>query len=82
MTTHVTVRYFAGAAEAAGTTGETLRAATAGQLRAAMVAQHGAELERVLDRCTLLAGGVRLDSPDDPLAAGVTVDVLPPFAGG
>lgn len=78
----VTVRYFAGAAEAARTATERVSAATAGQLRAAMVAAHGDELARVLDRCTLLADGVRLDSPGAPLAQGATVDVLPPFAGG
>lgn len=82
MSAAVAVRYFAGAAEAAGTERETLRATTAGELRAAMVAAHGPELARVLDRCTLLAAGVRLDTPDAVLAPGVTVDVLPPFAGG
>lgn len=82
MSAPVPVRYFAGAAEAAGTATESLVAATAGELRAAMVAAHGEELERVLERCTLLADGVRLDSPSAPIAAGVTVDVLPPFAGG
>ncbi|NLF05769.1 MAG: MoaD/ThiS family protein [Actinomycetales bacterium] len=76
------VRYFAGAAEAAGTSAERLGARTAGELRAAMVAAHGAELERVLGRCTLLADGVRLDDAATPLTPGGTVDVLPPFAGG
>lgn len=78
----VEVRYFAGAAEAAGTSAERLAASTAGELRAAMVAAHGAELERVLERCTLLADGVRLVDPATPLTPGGTVDVLPPFAGG
>lgn len=78
----VHVRFFAGAAEAAGTESEQLTASTAGELRAAIVAAHGAELERVLERCTLLADGVRLDSPSAPIEAGTTVDVLPPFAGG
>ena len=78
----VHVRFFAGAAAAAGTQSEQLTASTAGELRAAIVAAHGAELERVLERCTLLADGVRLDSPSAPIEAGATVDVLPPFAGG
>lgn len=82
MSATVPVRYFAGAAEAAGTDQESLHATTAGELRAAMVAAHGTELARVLDRCTLLAAGVRLDTPEAPLTPGVTVDVLPPFAGG
>lgn len=78
----VTVRYFAAAAEAAGTAQEQLRAATTGDLRAAMVREHGADLARVLTRCSLLVAGVR--APDDSvaLAPGATVDVLPPFAGG
>lgn len=80
--TTVSVRYFAAAAEAAGTTGENLTAATAGELRGAMVAAHGADLERVLARCSLLADGTRLDTDDAPLRPGATVDVLPPFAGG
>jgi sulfur-carrier protein len=81
----ITVRYFAAAAEAAGVPTETLDAAgvpTAGRLRAALVAAHGADLERVLTRCSLLAAGSRLDDDDAPLARGVVVDVLPPFAGG
>lgn len=82
MSGAVTVRYFAGAAEAAGTTSEVLVAATAGELRAAMVDAHGAELASVLERCSLLADGVRLDAPDARVTQGATVDVLPPFAGG
>ena len=82
MTASVTVRYFAAAAEAAATTSETLTATTAGELRAAMVTAHGADLEWVLTRCSLLAGGVRVSDDSTPLPAGSTVDVLPPFAGG
>jgi sulfur-carrier protein len=81
----VTVRYFAAAAEAAGVTTETLDlgpAGTAGELRAAMVGAHGVELERVLGRCSLLAAGTRLADDATPVQPGVTVDVLPPFAGG
>ena len=80
--TEVTVRYFAGAVEAAGTDRESLVASTAAELRAAMIAAHGEELARVLDRCSLLADGVRLDDPGVSLPPGATVDVLPPFAGG
>lgn len=78
----VTVRYFAAAAEAAGSTSERLAAGTAGALRAAMVERHGPDLERVLTRCSLLADGVRLADDTTPVPAGSTVDVLPPFAGG
>ncbi|WP_298459874.1 MoaD/ThiS family protein [uncultured Cellulomonas sp.] len=81
----VTVRYFAAAAEAAGVASETLddaAARTAGELRATMVAAHGPELGRVLGRCSLLAAGSRLVDDASPVPPGVTVDVLPPFAGG
>ncbi len=81
----VTVRYFAAAAEAAGVTSETVEAhaaRTAGELRATLVEAHGDALGRVLTRCSLLAAGHRLDDDAAPVPAGVTVDVLPPFAGG
>jgi sulfur-carrier protein len=77
----ITVRYFAAAAEAAGTPAEELPAGTVGDLRAEMAARHGAGLARVLDRCSFLADGVR--SQDGTVVAdGTTLDVLPPFAGG
>ena len=47
-----------------------------------LVEAHGGALERVLGRCSLLAAGRRLDDDAAPVPAGVTVDVLPPFAGG
>lgn len=78
----ITVRYFAAAAEAAGLGTEQLAAATVGELRAAMLAAHGAALEQVLARCALLADGLRLADDASPLRDGRTVDVLPPFAGG
>ncbi|MBX9246782.1 MoaD/ThiS family protein [Actinotalea ferrariae] len=80
-TSSVTVRYFAAAAEAAGVTTEPVPAGTADAVRAAMVAAHGADLQRVLTCCTLLADGRRVQG-DDVVPAGATLDVLPPFAGG
>jgi sulfur-carrier protein len=76
------VRYFAAAAEAAGVQTETLAARTVGELRSAMVAAHGAELERVLTRCSVLVDGHRLDDNLAPMADEDVADVLPPFAGG
>ena len=76
------VRYFAGAAEAAGVEAEQLEVATVGELIAQMGATRGAELARVLPRCSLLVNGVRTDDPAAPLAPADAVDVLPPFAGG
>lgn len=78
----ITVRLFAAAAEAAGTAQTQASATTLGELRAALVGAHGTALGRVLERCSLLADGVRLADETAPLPAGTTVDVLPPFAGG
>jgi len=78
----VTVRYFAAAADAAGTPAEALTARTFGELKSAMVAAHGPDLDRVLARCAVLVGGLRLEDDAAPLADGDRADVLPPFAGG
>lgn len=78
----ITVRYFAAAAEAAGRDADEAEATTLGALREDLVARRGAELERVLRRCSFLVGGVRADDDAATLPDGVTVDVLPPFAGG
>jgi len=75
------VRYFAGAAEAAGTDVEQLAAGTVGELRAIMLAHHGDRLAQVIDRCSILVDGVRSDDAAT-LQASDVVDVLPPFAGG
>lgn len=79
----IQVRYFAGAREASGTGSETVPGpTTAGALRAALTERHGAGLGGVLPRCALLVAGARATSDDAPVPDGVTVDVLPPFAGG
>ncbi|WP_350347487.1 MoaD/ThiS family protein [Agromyces sp. G08B096] len=76
------VRYFAGAAEAAGREEERLEASDVAGLRAAMIAAHGEPLARVLGRCSLLVDGRRVEDDDAAIAGDATVDVLPPFAGG
>ncbi|MDF2507504.1 MAG: molybdopterin synthase sulfur carrier subunit [Microbacterium sp.] len=75
-----TVRYFAAAEDAAGRANEPTDAATLGALRAELVDAHPA-LGAILDRCALLVDGLRVDD-DFALTGAVTVDVLPPFAGG
>lgn len=77
----ISVRYFAAAAEAAGRDAEQLSSTSLGELKRHLVEVRGEELARVLDYCTLLVDGKRVDD-EELVAAGATVDVLPPFAGG
>jgi molybdopterin converting factor small subunit len=76
------VRYFAGAAEAAGRDEQTIDGdVSMGELRVLLADEHGTEFARVLAQCAVLVNGARLRD-DDPVPTGSTVDVLPPFAGG
>ncbi|BBX20273.1 molybdopterin synthase sulfur carrier subunit [Mycolicibacterium duvalii] len=80
----VTVRYFAAARAAAGTESEHVQV-DSGSTMADLVAQLSARDERlgtVLRRCSYLLDGVAVRAMSTELAAGQTVDVLPPFAGG
>ncbi|HEY2222355.1 MoaD/ThiS family protein [Actinomycetospora sp.] len=80
-----TVRYFAGAKAAAGTSAETVTlpaGTTVADLVAAVAADHGEALVRVLGACSLLLDGLAVHDRDQALPDGATVDVLPPFAGG
>ncbi|HRL48873.1 MAG TPA: MoaD/ThiS family protein [Propioniciclava sp.] len=79
----VQIRYFAGAAEAAGLDEAEVDASelTASELRAEL-GRSNPRLAEVLRVSSLLADGARLDDPDAPLAGVQRVDVLPPFAGG
>lgn len=76
------VRYFAAAAEAAGTDSETIEAATLSQLLDSLRAGRGEVFAATLARCAVLADGRRVDDPSTPLDPDARVDVLPPFAGG
>lgn len=78
----VTVRYFAAAAEAVGATQEQYQGETLGALREAMTRRHGNAVDPVFERCSWLVDGAYADDPSERLPDGVTVDVLPPFAGG
>lgn len=79
MAVAISVRYWAGAARAAGIESETLSVSTLGELRAAL-AQRGA-LAPVSAVASFLVDGQQCDDAT-PLRAGAEVDVLPPFAGG
>ncbi len=76
----VTVRYWAGAREAAGTATETHPGDTVGAVLDAAVAAHPA-LERVVAVSTFLLDG-RASDRGAAVSDGVTLEVLPPFAGG
>ena len=77
------IRFFAGAAEAAGV--DTLEMEAEG-LTAAQVASRLADqnprLARVLAVSSLLADGARISDLDADLTGTSRLDVLPPFAGG
>jgi molybdopterin converting factor small subunit len=74
------VRYFAAAAERAGTDEEQRFETTLGELRDAL-ARERPGLAAILAQCAVLVDGSR--APDTAAIDGdVTVDVLPPFAGG
>lgn len=81
MVAEVTVRYWAAAKAAAGVAEEQHAAGTLGELVRDLGGARGPALARVLERCSFLVDGVR-GHPETPLVAGVTVEVLPPFAGG
>ena len=81
----VSVRYFAAAKAATGIATEQLDVpapATISDVLAAAQARHGADLARVLPRCSFLLDEVAVRTPSTPLGPGATIDVLPPFAGG
>jgi sulfur-carrier protein len=83
-TVQVTVRFFAAARAAAGADAETV-SLQPGTTVADLVDQLGArnaELAKVLKRCSFLCDGFAVRDTATTLAAGQTVDVLPPFAGG
>ncbi|MDJ0376899.1 MoaD/ThiS family protein [Cryobacterium sp. PH31-L1] len=77
-----TLRFFAGAAEAAQTETATLDASTIGELRVELGGRYGSEFVRVLGLCSLLVNGTRATDDAVALAPTDAVDVLPPFAGG
>ena len=87
---HVTVRYWAAARAAAGGDAEPVpveEGATLADVLDEVRSRHGARsrLAEVLAVCSVLVGDRPVGSraPEDVrLAAGDTVELLPPFAGG
>ena len=80
MTGVVTIRFFAAARAAAGTSETTLAAGDLDTLRAGLAEKFGGDLARVLSISSFLVDGVV--ARGGALAEGAVVDVLPPFAGG
>ncbi|MEJ3742390.1 MoaD/ThiS family protein [Actinomycetes bacterium KLBMP 9797] len=79
----ITVRYFAGARAAAGVEQETAPAGgSLDDLLAELASRHGQRLAAILKAASFLVDGVARHDRDKVLPDGVTVDVLPPFAGG
>jgi molybdopterin converting factor small subunit len=75
----ILVRYWAGAARAAGRHSEPMTAATIGELRRQLAGRPG--LARVAEVASFLVDGQQATDAT-PLVEGAEVDVLPPFAGG
>ncbi|WP_092606127.1 MoaD/ThiS family protein [Raineyella antarctica] len=82
----ITIRYWAGARDAAGVETDVVEAPTvAAALDRAAAARPGdAEYARVIGLCSFLVDGRRLGDADRtrPLTGPVELEALPPFAGG
>lgn len=83
---HLVVRYFAAARAATGVNEEKVGTGPDGLSLDALVdtlaERHGERLARVLAVASFLVDGLTWHDRRAVLPAGVTIDVLPPFAGG
>lgn len=77
---NVSVRYWASARAVAGCDSERFGGLQVGDVLEAAAAAHTG-LSVVLDVSTILLDG-RAVTASEPLSEGVTLEVLPPFAGG
>jgi molybdopterin converting factor small subunit len=83
--TSVTVQYWAAARQASGCVSEELTAGTLAELIEQAGQRHGGELTRLLGICSYIVGDrpvKREAAATIALQEGMTVEVLPPFAGG
>jgi sulfur-carrier protein len=79
------LRYWAAAKAAAGVAEEQVEGASLAEALEAARSRHDARFAQVLERCSFLVDGDPVGTREPAavaLAAGATVDVLPPFAGG
>ena len=83
-TMQITVRYFAGAAQAAATTSESVEISPGTTLEQllAQLSQRSDELARVLAASSYLINSRPVTDRSSVLDEGINLDVLPPFAGG
>jgi molybdopterin converting factor small subunit len=77
-----TLRYFAAAADAAGTDQEHLVGDDVGAVLAAARAHHGPRMTHVIEHSSLLLDGRYVSDPSTSVGDSSVLDVLPPFAGG
>ncbi|MEV4754029.1 MoaD/ThiS family protein [Micromonospora sp. NPDC049559] len=83
MAHELTVRYFAAARAAAGTSVESVSGdRSLDELTTDLGTRHGERLATVLKMASFLVDGVSWHDRQARLPDGATVDVLPPFAGG
>ncbi|WP_182345837.1 MoaD/ThiS family protein [Tomitella gaofuii] len=84
----ISIRYFAGAASAAGRDEERIESPSPAPTLDSVLERLAAvrpEVAEVLTRCSFLWSGVAVRDHSAPLPLapeGGTLDVLPPFAGG
>ncbi|HEX2785064.1 MAG TPA: MoaD/ThiS family protein [Ilumatobacteraceae bacterium] len=76
-----TLRMFASAREAAGTSQAEFAGATVGDVLAAAVTSFGEGFARVLPSCRVWVNGEAAEAAD-PVGAADEVAVLPPVSGG
>lgn len=84
MTT-VSIHYWAGAQAAAGVRSEQVEASTVAEaLEVARARRADPRFDRVLSVCAVLVDGVSIRNADleRVLDGNLTVEILPPFAGG
>jgi sulfur-carrier protein len=80
-----TLRYWAGARAAAGTSSQEVDAGTLAEALVQARAAHGQRFSDVLSVCSFVVDGDPVGSRDHAavgLSSDSLVDVLPPFAGG
>lgn len=81
--TRVSVRLFAGAAEAFGGSRTEVEEVTDLESVVRKLAATGDDhLRDVLDQCSFFVDGEHRTSLAEPVPDGARIDVLPPFAGG